>query len=185
MVNNMENEKLLELYNKRSENAIVLSANCFGNYLMRVAYNVLGNYEDSEECVQDAYLKTWNSVPPNQPANLKLYIAKITRNSAIDKLLAKTSEKRGGGQAMLCLDELSECIPSPDLEEEGISEIISAFLRKQDAKKAKLFVRRYWYMDSISDLSVSFNWSQSKVKTTLHRMRSELKEELSKEGIRI
>ena len=190
----MNDEKILELYNERNESAIAMTAAQYENYLMRVAFNVLRNYQDSEECVSDGYMGAWNSIPPAKPASLKMYIAKIVRNKAIDMALAKSADKRGGGQIDLCLDELSECIGCADARIDArafdgsdgrISEIISAYLHRQDSKRARMFVRRYWYMDSISDIAMHFNCSLSKVKTTLFRMRQELKDELSKEGIQI
>ena len=182
----MNDEKIIELYNKRSESAIAMTAESYSSYLMRVAYNVLGNYQDCEEVVSDSYMSAWNSIPPAKPASLKFFIAKIVRNKAIDLALKKNADKRGGGQVVLCLDELNDCVADEAAEDSGtITEVINAFLRKQDLKKARMFVRRYWYMDSIADIATYFNCSESKVKTTLFRMRQELKDELSKEGVSI
>ncbi|MDO5441840.1 MAG: RNA polymerase sigma factor [Bacillota bacterium] len=183
----MNDEKIIELYNKRSESAIAMTAESYSSYLMRVAYNVLGNYQDCEEVVSDSYMSAWNSIPPAKPSSLKFFIAKIVRNKAIDLALRKSAEKRGGGQVVLCLDELSDCVSDSGaaVDSGEITEIVNAFLRRQDLKKAKMFVRRYWYMDSIADIATYFNCSESKVKTTLFRMRQELKNELSKEGVSI
>ena len=187
--NNMNDLEILQLYNERNEAAIEATRVKYGAYLSRVAYNVLGNFEDSEECVSDAYLGAWNSIPPAKPKSLKMYIAKIAHNSAIDKLLLKNAEKRGGGETPACLDELEECVSlgsdaiDQKIDSDHLTEIINQFLEKQNPKNAKIFVRRYWYMDSIADIATYMNASQSKVKTTLFRMRSELKDELSKEGI--
>ena len=185
IIKNMNDLDILQLYNERDEAAIEATRKAYGSYLMRVAYNVLGNFEDSEECVSDAYLGAWNSIPPAQPKSLKMYIAKIAHNSAIDKLIAGRVAKRGGGETPACLDELAECIAdeSASFESNDVTETINRFLGKQNPKNAKIFVRRYWYMDSIADIATYMNVSQSKVKTTLFRMRSELKDELSKEGI--
>ena len=184
----MNDEKIIELYNERNESAIAMTAASYGGYLMRVAFNILGNYQDSEECVSDGYASTWNSIPPAQPASLKFYVAKIVRNKAIDLVLKKNAEKRGGGQVLLCLDELKD-IAGDDGEmcdcSGKVVEVINEFLRSQDLRKAKMFVRRYWYMDSIADIATYNNCSVSKVKTTLFRMREELKARLSKEGISI
>ena len=183
----MNDEKIIELYNKRSESAIAMTAESYSSYLMRVAYNVLGNYQDCEEVVSDSYMSAWNSIPPAQPASLKFFVAKIVRNKAIDLALKKNADKRGGGKVVLCLDELSDCVSDSGaaVDSGEITEIVNAFLRRQDLKKAKMFVRRYWYMDSIADIATYFNCSESKVKTTLFRMRQELKDELSKEGVSI
>ena len=181
----MNDLEIIKLYNERNEDAVEATRKTYGSYLSRVAFNVLGNYEDSEECVADGYLAAWNSIPPAQPKSLKMYIAKIVHNDAIDKLISRNAEKRGGGVAPACLDELAECIADENasFESENVTEIINQFLEKQNPRAAKMFVRRYWYMDSIAEIATYMNCSQSKVKTTLFRMRSELRDELSKEGI--
>lgn len=181
----MEDVKIIELYNMRSEVAIAQTAVKYGAYANRIAFNILKNIEDSEECVSDSYLKLWNSIPPQRPNNLKLFLAKIVRNSALDRYDMQTALKRGGGQVELCLEELDECIPSKEMSEEGITDVINAFLEKQDPKKAKIFIRRYWYLDSIKDIAIMCASSESSVKTTLFRMREALKEELNQEGINI
>ncbi len=181
----MNDLEILQLYNERNEAAVAATREKYDAYLMRVAYNVLGNFEDCEECVADGYLKAWNSIPPASPTSIKLYIAKIVHNEAIDRSIAASAQKRGGGVTPACLDELAECIAdeSASFESENITDIINQFLEKQKPRNAKMFVRRYWYLDSIKDIATYMNCTQSKVKTTLHRMRSELKDELSKEGI--
>jgi len=183
----MEDEKIIQLYIERDEAALSESSKKYGAYLMATAFNVLKNREDSEECVSDGYLKTWNSIPPAKPNNLKLYIARIVRNSAIDKYLADKALKRGGGEISLCLDELSEIVSGEDnvSNEDEITRIINGYLKGKEKEPVKIFVRRYWYMDSVAKISLRLNISQSKVKTTLFRMREELKEELLKGGIGI
>ncbi len=181
----MNDLEILQLYNERNEGAIEATREKYGAYLMRVAYKVLANYEDSEECVSDGYLKAWNSIPPASPNSIKLYVAKLVHNDAIDKLACRSAEKRGHGVTPACLDELAECIAdeSANFEFENATEIINQFLEKQKPRNAKMFVRRYWYMDSIAEIATYMNCSQSNVKTTLFRMRGELKDELAKEGI--
>lgn len=181
----MEDEKIIELYNMRSEVAIAQTAVKYGTYANRIAFNILKNKEDSEECVLDSYLRLWNSIPPQKPLNFKAFLGKIVRNLALDKYEMKTAEKRGGLQVDLCLEELAECIPEKEMEEGYITEIINDFLGKQDPKKVKIFVRRYWYLDSIKDIAIMCACSESSVKTTLFRMREALKEELNQEGIKI
>ena len=188
----MEDSKIIELYNERSETALVQTAAKYGNYCARIAFNVLKSREDSEECVNDAYLRLWNSIPPQRPANLKAYLGRIVRNRAIDMWSAEGAQKRGGGEALLCLDELAECVGEgaaalSDGPEEALSYAetvrhINSWLASQEEQKMKIFMRRYWYMDSIRDIAKAYGFSDSKVKTTLFRMREELKAELSKEG---
>lgn len=186
----MEDLKIIELYNERSESAIEKTAEKYGAYLFSTAFNVVRSHEDAEECVSDGYLKTWNAIPPARPNSLKLFIAKIVRNSAIDRWLANTAEKRGGSQIPICLDELSE-IAAPnsgsdsEFDSKAAAEVISRYLSKKDFESANIFVRRYWYMDSIAEIAEKYNASEGRVKTLLFRMRAELKEELSKEGIKI
>ena len=181
----MNDLEILQLYNERNEAAVEATREKYDSYLMRVAYNVLGNFEDSEECVADGYLKAWNSIPPASPNSIKMYVAKLVHNDAIDKLACESAQKRGGGVTPACLDELAECIAdeSANFESENVTDIINQFLEKQKPRNAKMFVRRYWYMDSIAEIATYMNCTQSKVKTTLHRMRIDLKDELSKEGI--
>ena len=186
----MEDEKIIELYMQRSELAITQTVLKYGSYAKKIAFNILRNSEDTEECVYDSYLKLWNNIPPQNPTNLKAFLGKIVRNLSLDKYEKLNSKKRGEGQISLCLSELDECIPDSNnaddkLNEEELVGLINAFLKSQDPKKAKMFIRRYWYIDSINDIATTFACSASSVRTTLHRMREELKEELRKEGVNI
>ncbi|MCQ2553063.1 MAG: RNA polymerase sigma factor [Clostridia bacterium] len=181
----MEDERIIELYNMRSEVAIAHTASKYGSYATKIAYNVLKSLEDSEECVSDAYLKLWNSIPPQRPNSLKAFLAKVVRNLALDKYDKANAQKRGGGQVELCLDELSELLPDRQMESENITEVINQFLKTQDSKKAKMFIRRYWYLDSVKDVAINCGCTEATAKTTLFRMRADLKDALQKEGINI
>lgn len=181
----MDDLKILELYNTRSELAIAYTSEKYGNYAKHIAFNVLGNHSDAEECVSDAYMKLWETIPPNEPKSLKAFLGKIVKNKALDRFRKENSEKRGGGQMLLCLSELEDCVPAHEIETEEVTEVINSFLRKQDAKKSKIFIRRYWYQDSIREIAISMGMTDGNVKTTLSRMRKELKDELEKEGINI
>lgn len=185
----MEDNKIIELFNERSELAVVTTEKQYGNYLNRIAKNILGNDSDAEECVNDTYLKAWNSIPPNCPSNLKTYLGKITRNLSLDLLDKNTAIKRGGSIVNIVLDELSEIISDSKYEKHQesaeIIETINKFLENQTVENRKIFVRRYWYLDSILDIAKLYHLSESKVKTTLFRMRNGLREELLREGIEI
>ena len=194
----MKDEQIIELYNMRDEAAIAETSKSYGKYLMATAFNVLRNKEDSEETVQDGYIKTWNAIPPARPNSLKLFVAKIVRNTAIDRYLKDRAKKRGSGEIELCLDELAEvaadkavmqngeaAFTDAAFDEKELIRIINNYLRSKDAASRAMFVLRYWNMYSIAKISLKLGYTQSKIKTTLFRMRAELKDELSKEGINI
>jgi len=184
----LDDREIIELYLQRSEEAIKQTENKYGRYCHKIAFNILGNDEDSEECVNDAFMRAWGSIPPNEPTSLSSFIGKITRNLALDKLRSKNSDKRGGGEIPLALDELSECISGIDELErrEDSSEIISAinkFLKGLNAVERGVFMRRYWMLDSIADIAKRYDISESKTTTMLFRLREKLKRHMIKEGI--
>ncbi len=186
----MEDERIIELYFERSEAAIAQTALKYGAYLGRIAWNVLRDPSDCEECVNDAYMKTWNAIPPARPSSLKSFIGRIARNLAIDRYNSNNAGKRGGGEIALCLDELAECVasredPEAALSHEELVKLINGYLAGKDEQSVRMFIRRYWYMDSISDVAAKCGCSDSKVKTTLFRMRGELKALLEREGMEI
>ena len=153
-----------------------------------IAYNILGNAEEAEQCVNDTLLSVWNAIPPASPENLKAYVCRVAGNTALKKLEYNTAEKRCSNAAV-SLAELEEIIPDNrfpgDLTEENVSELISNFLRLQKPEIRKVFVRRYWYFDSVSDIAARFSFSESKVKSMLFHTRNNLKNFLMKEGIDI
>ena len=184
----MEDQKIIDLFLARDESALLNASAKYGAYLYRVANNIADSKEDTEECVNDTLLKAWNSIPPQIPKNLKAYLAKIARNLALDRFDAKNAQKRGGGQVSEVLDELSDCVAGMediDLDEGRISEIINSYIETLDPEKRKLFVGRYFYLDSIKTLSKKLKITESNAKTTLLRLRAGLKAELEKGGIEI
>lgn len=183
----MEDSKIIELFFDRDENALLQTSAKYGAYCSSIAFNVLGNPEDAGECMNDTLLRAWNSIPPQRPQSLRAYLGRIARNLALDRYDRLTAEKRGGGQYELALDELSECIAETErpYEDSQLSALIDAFLEKQDAEKRKMFVKRYFYLDPVKKIAKDLSVSESKVKTTLLRLRNSLKEELQKEGINI
>lgn len=183
----MEDEKIVDLFWERSESAIIETAKKYGQYCKTIAINILGNSEDAKECENDAYHALWNTIPPNRPSVLKAYLGRILRNIAIDKYDYNTAQKRNS-KFDLILSELEECIVSPanvelQYEQGEIAKRISEFLWTIDKENRIVFVRRYWYSDSISSIAAQFGMSESKVKSMLFRMRNRLKIYLEKEGV--
>ena len=184
----MDDKEILELYIARSEQAISETSRKYGRYCHYIAYSILQNDEDSKECVNDTYLQTWNSIPPQYPNRLQTFLGKITRNLSINKWEKRSAEKRGGGQVPLILDELAECVSSDEntaqtVEDVVIREVLNRFLENLPAETRKIFVRRYWYMSSVKEIAEEYNLSQSKVAVTLFRTRGKLKVALEKEGV--
>ena len=183
----MEDEKIIQLYFDRDEAAIGQTKIKYENYLMKVARNILYNYEDSEECVSDTYISAWKSIPPNRPAVLSLSLAKITRGHAIDKYRRNHAGKRVPSEMLTSLDELSECIPGDstvwdNLEAKRLGEVINAFLKEQDETARNLFVGRYYFGDSLKSVAAYYNMTEAAAKMQLFRIRQKLKKYLETEG---
>ena len=184
----MEDNKIVDLYWARSEIAISETAGKYGRYCHYIAHNILHNDEDSSECVNDTYLRAWNSMPQHRPSVLKAFLGKITRNLALNKYKMLTADKRNHGQVPLVLNELHECIPSTDnteriVEDIALAEAFNRFLGSLTAEQRNIFMRRYWYLSPIQEIATAYGMSQSKVKMSLLRSRKELKHLLEKEGI--
>ena len=149
---------------------------------------VLHDEEDAAECVNDAWLHAWNSIPPHRPEHLAAFLGRLTRCICLNRWRDARSQKRGGGQADLAYEELSECIPGGGRAEEALearelAQAIDRFLAALPETERRLFVCRYWYFDSVAELVARFGFGQSKVKTTLWRLRRKLQEALKKEGM--
>lgn len=182
----MEDSRILDLYFQRDEAAISATTAKYGKYCYSIAYNILQNHEDARETVNDTYMGAWNSIPPHRPGILSAYLGKITRRIAIKKWQAGRTAKRGGGEPALALEELSDCIPArggPEqaLEMAELSRLLRRFVRSLPETEQKVFLCRYWYLDSVADIAKRFGFSQSKVKSMLFRTRSKLKTILEKE----
>ena len=184
----MDDREIIELYWVRSESAIVQTAEKYGRYSHRIAYAILRNFEDSEECVNDTYIKVWNSIPPQRPSNLAAYIARITRNLSLDKYRASTAEKRGAGHTETVLSELQYCIAGFDDGREfedqlALVDVLNRFLGSLSPQSRKVFMRRYWYFSSIKEIANEYHMTEGKVKMLLLRVRRELKKYLEREGV--
>lgn len=184
----MEDEKIVALYWARSEAAIAETSAKYGSYCYTIAHNILSDPEDARECVNDAFLGAWNAIPPHCPSVLSAFLGKLTRRIAIDKVRSRNAKKRGQGELALALEELSECIPSgqnveQEVERKELVRALNAFVHSLPLQERRVFLCRYWYLDSIASISRRFGFSQSKVKMMLHRTRRKLLSFLEKEDI--
>jgi len=183
----MEDERIIQLFWERKEDAIEELNQKYGAICTKVAHNILNNHQDAEECVNDAYLGAWNSIPPERPNPLRTYICRIVRNLAIKKYHANRAKKRDSSYDV-ALEELESCIPATGSVEEvwnakEVARNIDDFLEHLDSENRILFVRRYWYAESVSDLARLFQISNHNVTVRLSRIREKLKVHLLKEGI--
>ena len=185
----MEDEQIIKLYFARKESAITETDAKYGRYCTTVANNILHNNEDSEECKNDTYMKTWNVIPPKKPDNFRAFLGRIVRNIALDMYEKLHRKKRDINSTEAILDELAECIPDPNADIEKISDdtelrdAVNTFLGTLSEDNRKIFVRRYWYAGSIEDIMADYGYGKSKVKMSLLRSREKLKEYLESEGI--
>ena len=183
----MEDKEIVDLYWERSENAITETDKKYGRYCHYIAYQILSDDMDAEEIVNDTYLKTWNTVPPNRPDPLKSYVGMISNQLALNRYEEKTAEKRGGGNMPLIYHELDECIAdeneSEDLAESLVlRELLNRFIWSLPKKTRNIFVRRYWYASSLTDIAEDYGMNENAVAMLMFRTRRKLKEFLEKEG---
>ncbi len=184
----MNDLEIIELYFSRDEEAIKQTDIKYGKLCHSVAYNILNNNEDSEECVNDTYIGVWNAIPPTRPNNFMSFVCKITRNISLTRLEAMTRQKRS--QAILVsLDELAEILPDESIadgvSDEDIGILISDFLQNEKEDIRNVFIRKYFFFDSIGDISRRYDFTESKVKNMLYHTRIKLKDFLIKEGIEL
>lgn len=182
----MDDGKIIELFFQRSENAIVELSAKYGTISMNTAYNILGNHEDAEECVNDSYLGVWNAVPPKTPNPLLAFLLKIVRNISINRCTYNSRQKRNN-QYYECIDELDYCLASNEtiesqLEAAELTKSIEEFLDTLNKANRLIFIRRYWYVDSYESISKLTGLRENAIRTRLSRMRSELKKYLQERG---
>ena len=184
----MNDNEIIQLFFTRNEDAIQQTADRYGASLMRLSENILRNREDAQECVNDTYLKAWDTIPPTRPQRFFAYLAKICRYFAFDRLDWNNAAKRKA-EVVALTQEMEECIPGTwlgaELTTAEISSLIGDFLRKQPTDNRMIFVRRYWYGDSISEIALRYEISQNAVMMRLSRTRTKLAAYLKKEGIRV
>ncbi len=185
----MQDEQIIDLYWKRSEEAIRETSVKYGRYCSTIAWNILYSQEDSEECVNDTWLNAWNAMPPQRPGFLKAFLGKITRNLALNRYEMRHAEKRGGGETPLVLDELAECVGdgSAGSPEDALvlTACLNRFLSGMKPEDRKIFVQRYWYVRSVKEIAADLQLGESKVKMTLLRQREKLKKALEEEGVAV
>ena len=184
----MDDNEIIELYFSRSERAISETDLKYGHYCKTIAQNILNDSQDTEECVNDTYLHTWNTIPPTRPHHLAAFLGKITRNLSLNKVKSKNTKKRGNGQYELVYEELESILFSTQsveaaYDEKIVIELINQFLSNISQESRIIFVGRYWYMDSIAEIAAKCKVSESKVKMVLLRTRNALKNFLKKEGV--
>ena len=184
----LEDNEIVELYLSRNEDAISQTTAKYGTQIKTIAYRILNDWESAEECENDTYLKAWNSIPPQEPRDyLFAYLGKIVRNIALDRYKENRRKKRFVVQCELT-QEMQECLPAnnkdvvSEMENHEILQMIDRYLASCPVEKRKIFVRRYWYFDTIQQISETFGMTQSAVKMQLSRMRAELKKYLEEGG---
>ena len=184
----MDDNKIIGLYFDRDERAIKETEEKYGRLIFSIADNILNSREDADECVNDTYLGVWNSSPPMRPISLRAYICKIARNVSLRRLEYESADKRGKNLTV-SMSELEEVLCDSQIADgvtDGeISRLISDFLRSEPKIKRDVFIRRYYFFDSIEDIAKRYAFSQSKVKSMLFHTRRKLKDFLEKEGIEI
>ncbi len=182
----MDDNKIIELYFKRDEEAVSQTKKCYGTRLKALAFSILHSSRDAEECENDTYLKAWKSIPPQKPQHFFAYLAKICRNTALKMLEKQKAEKRNAIIIELS-DELSECLTDKnsmeETSEQELGGIISTFLKTVSKENRIIFIRRYFLSETISDISKTLGISESKVKSSLFRTRNKLRDYLSKEEL--
>ena len=186
----MDDNKIVELYLNRDEMAVEQTAKKYGKRLRALSLGIVADAQTAEECENDTYVEAWNSIPPHEPRSyLYAFLARITRHIALNCCRDRDRLKR---KAFICelTSEMEQCIPSPDdsacgIDDGRLGEVINSFLGSLDEQKRNIFVRRYWYMDSVTDIARRYSLSESKVKMVLFRCRNKLREYLEKEGYNV
>ena len=184
----MNDKSIVDLYFNRDEEAITQTDKKYGRYCYSIAYNILTNKEDAEETVSDTYMTAWRAIPPRRPSVLSTFLGKITRHISIDRWRERSAYKRGGGEVTLALEELEDCVAglqNVEMEYER-KELIRAYVKFLDTlpiTERRVFLCRYWYVDSVEAIAEKFGFSQSKVKTMLYRTRAKLRKQLAEEGL--
>lgn len=182
----LEDSQIVSLYWERNEAAIDHTDKKYGKYLAKIAYNILADREDSRESVNDTYLAAWDSIPPHRPEVLSAYLGKLTRRISIDRFRRKHSQKRGGSEYPLSLQELESCIGSNTTEQavelQLLTDAIEQYLRSISQEARNVFIGRYYYLDPVKQIASYCHISESKVKILLYRTRQGLWEHLQKEG---
>lgn len=184
----MEDQKIIELFFARSEEAIRQTDLVYGKRLFRLAGNIAKSAQDAEECVSDTYLRTWDTIPPQRPTHFFAYLARLCRNFALDRLDWNNAKKRHA-EVVSLTEEMELCIPDPirerEMEARELGRLLDAFLRSQSQENRQVFLRRYWFADTIAEIAARYQISESAVQMRLTRTKERLYRYLEKEGIRV
>ena len=184
----MEDGAIIDLFWAREERALQETETKYGGLCRSIAFNILQSREDSEECVNDTWLAAWNSMPVNRPERLNAYLAKITRNFALAKVVKRSAKKRGGGELELALEELDDCVPSDyclekEVEDRALAESINTFVDLLPEEEQLIFISRYWFFASEREIAEKQGCSRSRISAMLKRSRDKLKTYLLQEGL--
>lgn len=184
----MEDAQIVDLYWQRSDAAVAETERKYGRYCRAIARNILDSDPDAEEMVNDTWLAAWNSMPVNRPERLGAYLGKITRNFSLSRALEQSRQKRGGGEPVLALEELAECVAGPDSPERAaenaeLAAFLDRFLRGLPETERRVFLGRYWYLTPVEEIARRFGFSRSKTASMLFRTRKKLRQALRKEEI--
>lgn len=186
----MEDNGIIHLYWDRNEQAIRATSEKYGHYCKSIAKNILNSEEDAEECANDTWLNAWNAMPEHWPEQLSVFLGKITRNLAFNRYHYNRAEKRGGGEITLVLDELADCVSGVDgteqiFDRQELGKAVNLFVRSLSGKKRNIFVRRYWYADSVSEIAKDYGMTRGAVSKALERTRKQLRIYLTERGFEI
>lgn len=184
----MKDSEIIDLYWRRSEEAVSAAAEKYGGYCAAISRRILDCEEDAQECVNDTWLSAWNSIPPQRPENLAAYLGRLARNLSLNRAKALSAGKRGAGQRELALAELEECVPDPrgveeTVEEHELTQALNKFLYAQSLPRRNIFIRRYWYLVPVRELAAEYGMGERAMASLLFRMRKQLKRFLEQEGI--
>ena len=184
----MDDKQIVALYWARNEQALAETAAKYGNYCFRIAYNILSNREDADECVNDTYLRVWNEIPPTRPNHFSAFLCKITRILSLKKLEFSNAMKRTPS-FVVSFEELEGILPderiAPGTEAVELGSLISGFLRRENDVSRNVFLRKYLFFDTVDEIAERFGMNENTVKSMLFRTRNRLREYLRKEGIEI
>ena len=183
----MEDTDIIKLYFDRDQNALEETRKKYGGYCLSLADRILENYQDSEECVNDILLAAWNSIPPNRPKVFRMYLAKLTRNRAMNRLKAENALKRGNGEKEMVYEELSEFISDgrsieDELVAKELGQAINSFVADLPEREGDIFMRRYFFIEPVKDIAEGYGMTAGNVSVTLNRTRKKLKEYLKNNG---
>lgn len=186
----MDDNEIIQLYFDRDEGAIVETSGKYGCYCSSIARNILKSREDAGECVNDTYLRAWNVIPPNRPVMFRAFLGKLTRDTSFNQYKKMNADKRGNRQIAVILDELAECVsggtePYQELDKSELMKAINAFLESLPQKKRVMFVCRYWYSDSVTDITKRCGMSENSVSVNLNCLRKRLRNYLLERGFEL